>query len=404
MSLSGAQNESTGKGGLVLENQDVVSASVPKRPSRWKYWSKIGGGSLLISLAIHAGLLVGAYFLVQTIVTEKAVDFLPGGGSQQSDAAAQQLTQQVQQKKRSIMNKTVPQQKVVSTSTNATIALPDMPMNMVDVPQMSSMMGAGMMSSGGLGLGGLGGGTGLGTSVGAMKGVSFFGLTSPLDRVVFILDFSASMKKNQLDLVVEEMSKTLKLLPMRAQYQVVIFAGGARFADKNWVVENTSQYERTIVNRGKKKYRFYSDTNSYTDFKFDGKDEDLPSERWLDANPTNIKRTMDDLEEKKTWGGTDWRWAFKVGLNMQPAPKVIYFMTDGLGGSNADLILDYNKKHGKATLNTFLMHTSSGAELMRRLSKETGGRFNIVFNDGTPVDGETYFSDRKKYDAMLKIE
>ena len=49
-----------------------------------KYWRTAGGGSLMVSLLIHAALLIGAVFMVQTIVHEKTVDFLPGGGSKAS--------------------------------------------------------------------------------------------------------------------------------------------------------------------------------------------------------------------------------------------------------------------------------------------------------------------------------
>lgn len=146
-----------------------------KRRNRFAdYWRKIGGGSLTVSLLIHAGILGAAYFIVQTIVTDPKVDFLPGGGGKKGDASAQ-LSQQVQQKKRSALNKNVPMRKVVSNSLNAAISLPDVPMDTIDMPEMSSTMG-GMSGSGGFGSAGGGGGFGKGQGLGGMSG--FVGKTA----------------------------------------------------------------------------------------------------------------------------------------------------------------------------------------------------------------------------------
>jgi hypothetical protein len=365
------------------------------------YWRKVGGGSLALSLLIHVAILVAAYFLVDTIVHEKKVDFLPGGGSKAGEEASRTLAHQVQQKKRTNMHKAVPMRKIVSTSNTAAIALADMDVEAMEMPEMSSSMMGGMSGSAGFVTQGAGGGFGSGIGTGGMKGVTFFGMSSALDRVVFVLDFSVSMKKSQLDLVVKEMDKTLRVLPMRAQYQVVLFAGGAKFADRNWKVEQPNRYDRTMVHRGQK-YMFVSPKKSHVDYDFVGTDDELPRDNWLDSSAVNVKRTMEELEKKEAWGGTDWRWAFKVALNMQPPPKVVYFMTDGLGGSNVELILGYNKKRAKATINTFLMHTSSGAPLMQEIAKETGGRFTIVKNDGSTIPGEMYFAKKAKYDKELK--
>jgi hypothetical protein len=134
-----------------------------------EYWRKAGGGSFMISLLIHAGLLIAAYFVVETIITEPKVDFLPGGGSKQGEAASQELAQKVQNKKRSNLNKTTPMRKVVSNSSTAAISLPDVPMDTIDMPETSSLMG-GNMGSGGFGTGGAGGGFGKGTGIGGQAG------------------------------------------------------------------------------------------------------------------------------------------------------------------------------------------------------------------------------------------
>ena len=133
-------------------------------------WKKIGGGSLTLSIAIHAGLLLVAGLIVFTTVTQKQVDFLPGGGTQQGQQASQDLQHKVQQKKRSTLNKSVPKQRIVSTSQNAAISLPEAPPDMLDVPDVSSMMGGGAMGGGGFGTGGAGGGFGSGMGMGGAAG------------------------------------------------------------------------------------------------------------------------------------------------------------------------------------------------------------------------------------------
>ena len=141
------------------------------------YWRKVGGGSLALSLLIHVGILVAAYFMVQTITQESKVDFLPGGGSKAGQDAQSALNQQVQTKKRTNLNKSVPVSRIVSTSMNSAISLPDAPMDTLDMPEMSSVMG-GSAGGGGFGKGGAGGGFGSGNGIGGATGfapVTFFG-------------------------------------------------------------------------------------------------------------------------------------------------------------------------------------------------------------------------------------
>ena len=135
-------------------------------------WRKAGASSLLLSILIHVGIGVGALFIVFTTgVMDKQVDFLPGGGTAQGAKASADLQHKVQQKKRSSMNKSMPMKKLVSTSVNSAITLPEAPPDSLDMPDMSSMMGGGAMgASGGLGMGGAGGGFGKGVGMGAAAG------------------------------------------------------------------------------------------------------------------------------------------------------------------------------------------------------------------------------------------
>ncbi|MEO0416994.1 MAG: hypothetical protein AAF226_18805, partial [Verrucomicrobiota bacterium] len=85
----------------------------------------------------------------------------------------------------------------------------------------------------GLGVGDLG--KGFGTSPTAMgTGAAFFGSRANGRRFLFILDHSSSMKPEQLALRNKELNKALQTLPEGVQYQVILFAGAAMFAEPKW--------------------------------------------------------------------------------------------------------------------------------------------------------------------------
>jgi hypothetical protein len=109
----------------------------------------MGGGSLVASLVFHLLLLIIASLVVSSVVREPAIDFLPGGGSKAGEAASSELAQQVQKRKRLPLTKTPPLQRIVTNNVSA-IALPEMPIDTIPLPDLSSALG-GKMGSGGFG-------------------------------------------------------------------------------------------------------------------------------------------------------------------------------------------------------------------------------------------------------------
>jgi hypothetical protein len=164
------------EGDLVDEiNEPPVFYNTAVTPSRQsnllvEYWRKVGGGSFLLSILIHVGLFaLAALIVIPQLMVKQPVDFLPGGGSKAGDQASAQLQQNVKNKKRSSLNKQTPMKKVVSNSTTSNIALPEVPMDAIDMPEMSSLLG-GAMGSGGFGNAGSGGGFGKGIGAGGQSG------------------------------------------------------------------------------------------------------------------------------------------------------------------------------------------------------------------------------------------
>jgi hypothetical protein len=135
-------------------------------------WRKVGGGSLALSVGIHAAILIlGGAIVISSQMIQKQVDFLPGGGSKQGAAASEDMQHRVQQKKRKALNKSASMKKIVSSSQNAAVSLPDAPPDLLDLPDMGSMLGGGSLGAGGgFGKGGAGGGFGKGMGMGASAG------------------------------------------------------------------------------------------------------------------------------------------------------------------------------------------------------------------------------------------
>jgi hypothetical protein len=159
--------------GEVYHPPALTHIEVGPPPNKFvQMWRKAGASSLLVSILVHAGLAVAALFIVfSSGVMDKQVDFLPGGGTAQGAQASADLQHKVQQKKRSSMNKAMPMKKLVSTSMNSAISLPEAPPDSLDMPDVSTLMGGGALgASGGFGTGGAGGGFGKGMGMGAASG------------------------------------------------------------------------------------------------------------------------------------------------------------------------------------------------------------------------------------------
>ena len=152
------------------EQQGHYVAPPPKKKNFFmEQWRKIGAGSLGISILVHAVIIGIAIAWVSSQMIYPKVDFLPGGGSKGAADSSAQVQQQVQSKKRSSISKTSPMRKVVSQSTTSNISLPDVPVDSLNVPEVSSLMG-GAAGSAGFGSAGAGGGFGKGTGIGSQAG------------------------------------------------------------------------------------------------------------------------------------------------------------------------------------------------------------------------------------------
>jgi hypothetical protein len=190
----------------------VLNAGISATPKKGSYWRRMGGGSLMVSLVIHALLVIIAVFVIHTITVIRIVEpehkFLSGGRgggkSTVEKAGANRRQMSVRQ----------PLSRIVSSGGSSEITLPAMR----SINRNLTMSGVALMSGGGMGGGegglrgkGAGGpfgdGFGKGFGPGGSPGfVAMFGRTLQAKKLAVVLDVSGSMHR-YLPTVVKEANK-----------------------------------------------------------------------------------------------------------------------------------------------------------------------------------------------------
>ncbi|WP_395750101.1 hypothetical protein [Prosthecobacter sp.] len=192
----------------VITHVDAAILPAGTWRQRWEKW---GGRSLALSVGLHVLILTAATLIVVHQVTDRQLDFLPGGGTVQGQQAEQALLHKIQQKKNPWLKQPVPNRKLTVASSMSKVVLPaDMPdlLDMSQTPKLSSSSS----SNGGFGLAGAGGGAGKGLGLGSLNGQMIgplFGLNLKSKKLAVVLDVSASMMP-QLERVVKEVDKVAK--------------------------------------------------------------------------------------------------------------------------------------------------------------------------------------------------
>ena len=144
-------------------------------------YRKASGGSLLLSIVLHAIIIgVGAFLVVSQVVEERKISF--GGGEPGPKGDIQHKVQM----KRKTTSAPAPAKRITTTSSMARVALPDMP----DIPMSMGPSIAGAMGTGGFGAsGGLGGGGKGGGSGNGFSKMTFFGLRGGTGKDGFVGTF-----------------------------------------------------------------------------------------------------------------------------------------------------------------------------------------------------------------------
>ena len=143
------------------------------------YWRKVGGGSLSISIIVHAiVILIAVLWVIETSRPGKEeVSFLPGGGGGGGGGE-----QKLAQKRQRAVSQNAPKTRIASSVANAdAVSLPDVSSTLTNMSSLTSVSlgGAGLGSGEGMGRGtgqGSGVGSGIGSGWGPGSGAGFIAL------------------------------------------------------------------------------------------------------------------------------------------------------------------------------------------------------------------------------------
>ena len=186
---------------------------LPVAPAPDNWWNRIGGGSLTISIIVHAVVILIAVLVVITkyFTPPDPIQFLPGGGGGGKGNDARMVRMQ---RAASI---STPKTRITAVSMGANVVLPDIQTSMSDFSALTiaSTLGGGMGGGeGGLRGKGKGGlmGDGNGSGFGPGRGNGFisipilFGQKIDARRIAVVLDMSGSMYPF-LPVVIKEVDK-----------------------------------------------------------------------------------------------------------------------------------------------------------------------------------------------------
>ena len=111
---------------VMVEELPPQPVRVPPRESVvLRFWRQIGGGSLMLSIAVHVGLLlVAGMIIVGTQMAKPVKDFIPAGQTQASIDASRELVHKVSMKQMNAMAKRLPQTRI-GVDGPSEVALPD---------------------------------------------------------------------------------------------------------------------------------------------------------------------------------------------------------------------------------------------------------------------------------------
>src|SRR6478735_3080258 len=135
----------------VYVSEHHVTEELPEK--REGYWRKLGGGSLTISIIVHAIVILVAvlWILESQRPAKEEVQFLPGGGGGGGGGE-----QKMSQKKQRAVSQTAPKTRIAAAVSNAdAVSLPDVSSTLTDMSALSSVSlgGAGLGTGEGIGRG-----------------------------------------------------------------------------------------------------------------------------------------------------------------------------------------------------------------------------------------------------------
>ncbi|MFC7339587.1 hypothetical protein ACFQY0_20525 [Haloferula chungangensis] len=223
---------------------------------------------------------------------------------------------------------------------------------------------------------GWGSGSGDGTGGG---GTTFFNQTVTAERVVYVIDYSASMKGDRDRLMRKELTKSVEQVKVGMQFQMIFFAG------PSWVAAsevNMAKGNRSaVVSLQGEEYDWKGGKGAHN-WSPSGKKQKA---EWLPASPSTRNEALKLVKDTRLIYGTNWENPLDMAIAMEPPPQMIFFMTDGVVGGDMVALakrIGHRAKTKGITINTVAMMEPRAAAAMKELAKRTGGQFSMVEKNG----------------------
>jgi len=213
-----------------------------------------------------------------------------------------------------------------------------------------------------------------GDGFGSGGGATFFGQTVRAERIAYVIDFSSSMKgQNRHQLMRDELSESLSLMQPGLQLGIIFFSGPA------WVAGDTVK-GTTVTTPDGKIYK-WKRGKGFSKWEHDGKKQKVP---WWTITEKEVKRLTKIVETAPLSGGTVWDNPLNMALDMEPAPQMIYFMTDGVASGSdvwAKEVGERAKEMGVVINCVALMQPKAEKDL-KKMAELTGGQLTMVDEKG----------------------
>ena len=369
---------------MKLVAEQSKDLTVPPKRSSWK---SFGGGSLMVSVVVHGGLLAVFGLIVWKVIpieSESPVEFIPvrsGGG------APAVSTRRV----RAVSPLNSSESRVSALGVESIIELP-----LIDegVSALSSLPSLGGAGGGGFGSGsgaGLGDGRGVGTGQGgAFDGATlsgkalFFEQKVAADRVVYVIDYSGSMNGERSRLMRSELSKSVLGLSPLMRFQLIFFAGPTWIAGDEVTMikdhdDDKAPRSAEVIANGRT-YQWENKGHGVWE-----PNRRLPKPEWRMVDTSSIATAVGQIKKTPFKYGGYWVSPLELALSMDPPPDAIYFMTDGASSDNTQEAMRDVIRHAKSrktVINTIAMMEPAAEEGMKALADATGGQFTIVEKGG----------------------
>lgn len=219
-----------------------------------------------------------------------------------------------------------------------------------------------------------GAGWGDGDGFGSGGGATFFGQTVSAERIAYVIDFSSSMKGgDRHKLMREELTKSLSMMQNGLQIGMIFFAGPA------WVAGDTVK-GGLVTTKGGKKYKWKTG-GGHSQWVHDGPKQKVP---WWTIDDREVKRLTKIVKESPLSAGTVWNNPLNMALDMDPAPQMIYFMTDGVAGGSAAWAKEIGTRAKKmgVVINCVALMQPKAEKDLKTIAEMTGGKLTMVDEKG----------------------